>query len=77
LTLDHVLDTLGRWALDQRSESLGIDDLVDLETASITCILGNLDAWLDIGASGDDTLDADEGTDLIGLDLSHEGESHL
>ena len=60
LSLDVVLDALLTWAFDHWCKLLLVDDLIDFVTAGITCEDCNLDAWFDITASGNDTLDRDE-----------------
>jgi hypothetical protein len=45
--------------------------LIDFKSAYITSVDCNLNAGLDIRATGDYTLDIDELTDLLRLDVSH------
>ena len=45
--------------------------MVDLHAAGVAGIDSYLHAWLDITASRDDTLDADERSDHVRLDVSH------
>jgi hypothetical protein len=71
ITLNHVLDTLLRWALNFGCELPSIDALIDLKSTGITCIDSHLHARLDIAASGDNTLDGHEPSNRTGLDLSH------
>lgn len=60
LTLNVVLDALNTWAFDHRGKLFLVDDLINFVTAGITCEDCNLDAWLNITASGNDTLNRDE-----------------
>lgn len=73
ITLDHVLHTFLRGALDLWSELLSVDDLVDLESASIAGVDCHLHARLNVAASGDDTLDGNETAHGAGLDLPQLG----
>ena len=59
LTFSLVLLALSARALNLRNELLSIDDLIDFKAAHITSIDCNLDAWLDITYSGDNTFDID------------------
>jgi hypothetical protein len=57
ISLNHILDTLLRWAFNLWSKLPSIDALIHFKSASITCIDSNLHARLDNTASSDNTLD--------------------
>lgn len=71
LSFDLVSFASLTWALNQWRESLGVNDLVHLISASVTCVICDLNAWFHITASGHDTFAYDQGSNGVGFDLSH------
>lgn len=71
LSFDLILNAFHTWALNKRSELLLLNNLVDFKTASITCIVSNLDARFDVTASCNNTLNDNKRTNCISFDLSH------
>lgn len=71
LALNHILDTLDTWAFNQGSKCLLVDNLVNFAPTCITSIVCNLNAGLDIVASGNDSLDCNQRAHLVCFNLSH------
>jgi len=60
-----------RGALNLWNKLFGVDNLIDFETTHIASINSDLNARLNITASGDYSLHIDEGADLLSLDITH------
>ena len=71
LTLDLVLHAPDTGALKFWSKGLEIDHLVNFHTTRIASIDRHLHTWLDVAAPRYDSLDSDQGTNLVRLDLAH------
>jgi len=72
-TLDIIFNTFWSRTFKFRVKFLGIDDLVNLKTASIASIDCNLHARLDITDTSDNTSEGYQVTDDLCLDISHFG----
>ena len=70
-SLSLVSDTSTGWAFNLRSEFLGIDYLIDFTATNITSINSNLNARFYITCSSHNTLDCNQTSDLIWLNISH------
>lgn len=77
MTLGHVSSTSFTWAFNFGIKLLGVDNLIHFESADIASIYSNLDAWSDIGHSGDDTSASNESSDLVGTDVTHSADGLL
>jgi len=58
-------------AFYQRRESLRINYLIYFISTSIASIICDLNAWLDVTASSDDTFNDNQRPDGVGSDFSH------